>query len=153
MAFSIGFIQDTSRVTVPVHKTLEAVGEIVLGDFREAFVASLSFWTKKQYEAHWREALNRMVRNVSPSCLITEIYEPGYGHFGFWWPMWRRGHEILVHHQGLLLMEGDEPFDPNNPYGFIQEYYRINEDGHKLSEWRVSVDEISTFLEQAGWTL
>ncbi len=152
MAFAIRFLPDSSRVKVPVHDTLEAVGEIVLDEFSEAFIAPLSFWTKAQYVAQWKEALHRTVRNVSPSCLIIAMFDPATANFIYSWEMWRQGHEIIFHVGTIFLEEHREHFDPNNPYGFIPEYSNMTEDGEKGSEWRVPVDEISTFLEQSGWT-
>ncbi len=149
MAFSIRFLPESCQEIE--HDSMETAGEIVLGEFRESFVASLSFWTKAQYEVHWREALNRIVKDVSPSCLITTMYDPAVANFIFWWPMYRQGHDIIVHNQMLLLMEIEERFDPNNPYSSIPEYYSVSEDGEKISEWRISIGDISAFLEQKGW--
>lgn len=149
MAFAIRFLPESCQVIE--HDSMEATGEIVLGEFRELFIASLSFWTKAEYETHWREALNRMIKNVSPSSLITTMYDPAVANFIFWWPMYRQGDEIVVHNQMLLLMEFEERLDPNNPYSFIPEYESVNEDGQKVSEWKISVEEISKFLEQTGW--
>ncbi len=152
MAFAIRFLPDSSRVKVPVHGTLEAVGEIVLDESSEVFIAPLSFWTKAQYEAQWREALHRIVRNVSPSCLITVMNDPSTANFIYSWEMWRQGHEILFQEGTIFLEEHREHFDPNNPYGFIPEYSNMTEDGEQVSEWSVPVKDISTFLEQSRWT-
>jgi hypothetical protein len=151
MAFSIRFLPDSSQDIE--HGPIEAAGEIVLGGFRELFLASLSFWTRVQYEAHWREALNRIVTKESPSCLITTMYDPVIANFIWWWPMYREAEEILVQNHLLLLTELKERFDPNNPYRFISEYGNRSEDGEPISEWKVSIGDISTFLEQVGWTL
>ena len=145
MAFAIRFLPDSSRIKVPVHKTREAVVEIVLDDFSEAFPIPLSFWTKAQYEAQWREGLRRIVRNVSPSCLITGMHDPSTANFIFCWEMWRQGREILFYVSTIFLEEHREHFDPNNPYGVILEYSNVTDDGVKGSEWTVSVEDIRTF--------
>jgi hypothetical protein len=148
MAFSIRFLPESCHEIK--HDSMEVVGEIVLGEFRELFLASLSFWTKAQYEAHWREALNRIVNNVSPSAVITTMYDPAMANFIFWWPMYRQGSDVIVHNQMLLLMEIEERLDPNNPYSLIPEYYSMSEDGEKVSEWRISIEDVSTFLQETG---
>jgi hypothetical protein len=147
MAFSIRFLPESFQ-EIEHDPIMEAIGEIVLGEFSELFLASLSFWTKAQYEAHWREALNRIVQNVSPSGLITTMYDPVVANFIFWWPMYRQGSDVIVHNQMLLLMEIEERLDPNNPYSLIPEYYRVSEDGEKVSEWRISIGDVCTFLQQ-----
>jgi hypothetical protein len=85
--------------------------------------------------------------------LITTLYDPANANFIFWWPMYRRGEDILVQNQMLLLMEIEELLDPDNPYSFISEYESSNEDGEKISEWKISVEDISRFLEESGWDL
>lgn len=67
--------------------------------------------------------------------------------------MYRHGHDIIVQNQMLLLMKIEERFDPNNPYRFIFEYEGMSEAGQPISEWRVSIEDVSTFLQQAGWAV
>ncbi len=150
MAFSIKFLPDSCQDIK--HGPMEAIGERVLGDSGELFLAELSFWTKAQYEAQWREGLNRIVRNLSPSCLIHTMRNPVTARFIFWWPMWRQDDEIVFQESTIWLKEHKERFDPSNPYGFIPEYSNMTEEGEKVSEWRVSVDDVYTFLEQSGWS-
>jgi hypothetical protein len=152
MAFSIRFLSESFQA-IEHHPITEAVGEIVLGEFRELFISSLSFWTKAQYEDQWITGLNRLVQNVSPSALITTMYDPTVANFIFWWPMYRQDDKVLVHNQMLLLMHHRELLNPDNPYTFIYEYESVDEEGQKVSEWEISIEDISTFLRQAGWSL
>lgn len=152
MAFSIRFLPESYQ-EIEHDPVEESIGEIVIGAFSELFVASLSFWTRAQYEAHWKEALIRIIETASTSSLITTMYDPSLANFIFWWPMYRHADDVVFHNQMLLLMETEELLDPSNPYNFIPEYYNVSEAGEKVSEWKVSIDDICAFLQQqSGWT-
>ncbi|MDX9742103.1 MAG: hypothetical protein RBT81_13150, partial [Gammaproteobacteria bacterium] len=53
-----------------------AVGTITIGAFTERFEAPLDYWTCKAYEAHWREAVRRIVIGRRRSALITSMLDP-----------------------------------------------------------------------------
>ena len=42
-----------------------AYAEIVLAEFKEAFQADLSFWSKRDYETQWRQAVERIIAGES----------------------------------------------------------------------------------------
>jgi hypothetical protein len=120
-------------------------GTIVLGDHRETFISSLTYWSRAQYEEHWRSALQRVAVEGNDSCLITSLSNPSVSNMLFWWPMYRDP-DIVHFQEGILLFETlDRPFDPARPFDVIPPRETVNEDGLQISEWHVPVQEIYDF--------
>ena len=118
-------------------------GEVILGAHRESFLASLSLWSRSDYEQQWLDAAERIVTGTERSAFVTSAFQ-------FWWAMWRDGAEVRVHEE-LLTAErpeplGDSPDITRVPYELIRPYERITEEGEKLSEWRVATSDIEAFL-------
>jgi hypothetical protein len=115
-------------------------GRIVLGEFEEEFLAALGPWGRSAYERHWIEAASRVVDlGHDRTGFFTSAFQ-------FFWIMWRRGDDLLVHEKLLIQQTLLEPFDPADPYRQIGEYARVNDDGVPVSEWRVSMDDLRAFL-------
>ena len=51
--FSISFLEDSLH---PLVNNTQA-GEIVIGEFREFFHSSLSYWNRQQYLKQWQEGI------------------------------------------------------------------------------------------------
>lgn len=146
MSFSISFLQNaTHNIDIcPNH----ALGEIVIGDFRERFESPLDYWSIKDYQSQWKEALRKTIEGNAKSCLITSLNDPRSSNFYIWWPIYRENESVFIQNHLFFLDEAPEPFDLYNPYKFVKERVTINEDGQKISEWTVSMDEISDFVKQ-----
>lgn len=121
-------------------------GEIVIDDFRERFVSLQSFWSASRYEAHWREAVERIVRDGERSCLITSIADPARSEMLFWWPMYREHDRVYVQNGMLFFGQLQGSFDPENPFPSVPDRTMINEDGERVSEWSLPVSDLQAFL-------
>lgn len=145
MSFSIDFVPVAEYEPVVGY----ALGCLRLGDEREYFRASLSYWGKEDYQAHWHKAVTRIIRNEGPSALLTDAIPPEEANFISWWMMWRMD-DMAVFQEGLLMMEDlTEPFSLDNPHAFVGQYNgNLFDDGSKISEWRVPVHELESFINR-----
>jgi len=147
--FSIGFINDH---LIEVDLVEECVGLIALGSCEERFIAHMLNWSEQEYSHHWKRALVRALAS-EPSALVTDMLAPTQSSHLVWWPMWRIHKEVVFHNQLLFFgkhkIEGPL-IDPEQIYGLIGNYAARNDEGTPLSEWRVPVRDVETFLRLAG---
>ena len=118
-------------------------GQLTIGDYRESFLASLSLWSRADYERQWVEAATRLVRGKERSAFFTSAFQ-------FWWTMWSDGVTVRVHEE-LFTGERLEPLgsSPNTsvtPYHLIDSYQSMTEDGEPISEWQLALDDIHAYL-------
>lgn len=144
MSFSIRFLPE--RVTRLSRGEKAAFGAIQIGHFQERFIASLNYWSMADYKNHWREALERVVGSKKKSCLITSITDPKNTNFITWWPVYKDGRFLRFQNQLLFLEQLKSPFNPSDPYKHISSRRIINDEGQKISEWRVSVKAVKNYL-------
>ena len=127
-----------------------ACGKIVIGEFQETFVASLVFWTRDDYDRHWRKALERLISGADRSALITDYVEPPAhptteSHL-MWWPLYRDGNAVYVQNHILFFGQLSLPFSPERPWDSVRDRQVVNRDGQKVSEWTTTIDDIKQFL-------
>lgn len=125
----------------------ECSGIIVLNDFREIFVSSLTYWNLLDYQEHWNKSLERALQRED-SCLITSVYDPSMANFIVWWLLYSREDEIVIQNHLLFMDSLSKPFTPQNPYSFIPRYEMENDEGEQISEWKIRVDDIAAFFAQ-----
>lgn len=117
-------------------------GEIVLGDHRERFIASLMIWNRLEYEGHWLEAAQKLL-TAGRTAFVTSAFQ-------FWWPMWKRGMNIVVHEQ-LCNPDSLRPeFAPDNPLASVPDYSSDTDPSFELSEWYLTVADLEGFLARRG---
>lgn len=147
MAFSITFLDEAIRDN---EAEKARYGQIVIGTFHERFFAPLHYWAASDYEHHWKESLTRITGSGSVSCLITSMYDPEKPNFIFWWPMYRIEDQVFIQNHILFLNELLEPFNESDPCQSVRERRTVDEDGNRISEWSVSIDDIASFLSRIG---
>ena len=123
------------------------IGELQLGREKECFDSSLSYWQPKDYELHWKKALKRIIDGRKKSALIVYMLNPKKASYIFWWPIWRHGNKVYVRNQVLLLQKLKKKFDENNPFSSVGARETKAEDGESISEWQISIDEITKFYK------
>lgn len=132
-------------------------GEIRLGSYIETLFIRTAYWSESRYVCQWREALARIVTDSEVSCLITSLEDPRLRsagsdsdaefHASEWWPLYRVGSLVYVHNGVIFPHEVTPLFDENDPYKLVPPRRVVNVDGHRLSEWEVSVKEVREFLD------
>jgi hypothetical protein len=149
--FAIHFLESAPNDDEPHMADDEPVayGEIQIGTFTERFLAPLSYWSTDAYARQWAEGLQRLVNQLSPSCLITSMYDPTYANFITLWNLYldERTPTVYVQNQILFFDQLHEAFALNRLYHYIPERMSMNEDGHPISEWRTTRDAINAFLK------
>lgn len=129
--------------------TISRPGQITVGRFRESFVSVLGYWDESKYQRHWHDAVQRLVSTGEDSCLIASIADPSKSEMLLWWPMYRDGERAIVQNGILFYSELRDPFDPDDPFSSVPSRTMINEDGERVSEWSVDLDELRAFLARS----
>lgn len=144
MAFSINFLPDPVSNLKPNEEA--SYGLITIGSFQERFIAPLHYWKTKDYENHWKIAINRIIKNEQQSCLITSMYDPQNANFIIWWPMYRLDENIHIQNNILFFNQLGKPFEINAPFSFVPNHEILTEDGEKISEWIISIKDLESFI-------
>ncbi|MBC2908272.1 hypothetical protein H4N64_43680 [Streptomyces sp. PSKA01] len=108
---------------------------------------ALTYWSVEQYQASWVRALRVLAREeVATSCLISSITNPASSNFIFCWPLYRSGEIVYVQNSIIFLEELEGDFDTDEPWRFVEPRSTVDEDGHEISEWQTTIDEVREFL-------
>lgn len=121
----------------------DTVGEIQIGDFKETFGVSMRYWSYVQYLEHWKEALGNLFSGDSKGALISSMDNPTVGGgFAVLWVFYRVGADVVFQNRMLILDDCRPPFDPAEVDRWIPERTTHDEDGMRVSEWRVSFSDL-----------
>ncbi len=139
--FSISFLQDSLQS----QGSSTQVGEIIIGEFRELFHSSLSYWNQQQYLNQWREGINRTRMGEVISSLVTDMYDPNSSNIVQWWVL--RCNNDIVRMRNELVFLGDlkQPFIEADIYNYIEKRPAVNKKGKKISEWEVNLPDLHNF--------
>lgn len=139
--FSIGFTGFDD------HDPLVAIGELRLGEVHEYFESVLGFWELDDYARSWMTGLRRILAGASISCLVTSVTDPSSANFVEVWPLYREETDVYVQNRFIFLDQLTREFDPKAPWESIGPRSIVNEDGQRISEWRVGLDDIRSFID------
>jgi CdiI N-terminal domain len=146
----------TTNESVPESDTGGApivYGKIVIDSFCETFTASLSSWTREQYDRHWNTALERLIDGADRSALITSYIEPpteaGPNDFLVWWPLYRDGDTVYVQNHLLFFGKLKAQFLLERSWESLSDRQVMNDEGQKISEWVTTVQDIRNFLDSS----
>ena len=128
---------------------LVAIGLIKLGEHHECFESVLVFWGTDDYKGIWDAGLRRLLGGASTSCLATSVLEPSSANFVEVWPLYREDSKVYVQNCLLFLDQLSHEFDPAAPWESVYRRSVANEDGQRISEWQVGIDDIGEFLERS----
>ena len=120
------------------------IGRITLGDHVESFTAAAQPWDAARYEKQWRHAARELAGGAERTAFVTSFIHPN-AHHTFIWAAWRVGTD--VHLQEMLLLRGLLPgvLDVDRIGAFVPDHTRVSEDGDKISEWVVDLDDVARF--------
>lgn len=122
-------------------------GKILLGDYTETFVASLVCWSPRNYEEHWRHALERLITGSDRSALIASYVEPGMSEFLTWWPLYQDLNRIVyVRNELLIYSQLIRPFSSELLWTFIRQRQTMTSEGLPISEWITDIESIRECL-------
>lgn len=139
------------------HEIIESVFyrrfKIVIGDFEETIISPLSYWSVDDYTRHWKDQLTKFVRDgQNKTFLITEMQNLETANFIRWWVAYREEDSIYFQEQLFFIDELECKFSIENALSFIGDRQTVNEDGDEISEWEISICELtaSPLLERKG---
>ena len=140
MNFSIKFLDKQTNSNFQI-------GEITMNDYSEKFQSSLSYWNKANYVDQWKDGVQRLFNGNNRSCLVTSMLDPNISSYICLWLLYTEKNIVHIQNQILFLEELNEPFDESRIYYYISDREIIDEDGHKISEWDIQIDDLKVFLD------
>jgi hypothetical protein len=140
MPFSITFSDPPDSIVLDAD--MFSYGRLNLGEYSESFVASLSLWSKSDYEAHWHRSIKDILSGQTRRMLVTSIDRPETAEAYFYWPMWRVNDEVIFQERFVLPSDLEEEFDPVTPPISLIGEYEIT----SFSEWRLPIADLETFV-------
>jgi ABC-type histidine transport system ATPase subunit len=148
--FSIGFTEELFTDAQPGEKA--RIGLLRLGGYEERFIAHLNEWREQEYVEHWARALARALA-AKPAALVTDMWTPAHSTHLVWWPLWKVGDDLVFHNQLFFFathsITGDR-IDVEELFVFLGKHFSRNEEGNPVSEWRVPVTQVETFLTSSS---
>jgi hypothetical protein len=129
----------------------EALGQVHAGDLQETFHAPLGEWRREDYEAGWRRQLVELLGGADVALLLTVAITPTLANWVRGYALYRFGTQVRVQEQIIFLQESGRDdlgryFDLQHPDQSVRPYESMTEDGLRISEWTVPVEEIAAFL-------
>ena len=121
-------------------------GEITLGEHVERFESPTYLWPVERYEHQWLDAARRLVDGAPSTAFFTAVHAPDDTEYHRWWVMWREGHQVHVQEHLLLVDQLPLPLVLSNPYRAIQPREQISDEGDPISEWSLTVDDLTEFV-------
>ena len=148
MAFSIAFQDEPLCYPYDDPATPAACGLLVLGDWKEEFLASLHQWSKEDYEKQWRHAINVLIHGTRKSALITEYISPEAASHLVWWPMHLVGETVFFQNHLLFYDQLERPFFIEDALSFVRDRETMDEDGKRICEWAVNFSDVEAFARE-----
>jgi len=122
------------------------IGYMILGQSRENFRSSLDRWKIADYEKQWSKAIIRLLDGAESSVLITSLPALDSNDMIELWPMWRNGDTVYIQEEPLFSLEARNSFDSDNPYIYVGAHLTELEDGRRISQWVVPLQNFAEFL-------
>ena len=123
-----------------------AIGQIAINDFKENFQMSLDIWSVDDYKKQWQEGFER-IKTYNNSVLITDITNQNSKTLIQWWVLYKEDNKIFIHNEMLGGKDFEkrlkkEPFNKETYYNFIDPRKTFTEEGHKISEWVIDLNDL-----------
>jgi hypothetical protein len=124
-------------------------GKITMGNFYESLIIPIHFWSKEDYLAQWKSALNEILSSTkSQSALIVHMLDPDDNEYVICWPLYRIDEIVYIQSRIILPEDTNGIFELEKIQEYIGERETISEDGEIISEWEVSVEAIQASLNK-----
>jgi hypothetical protein len=149
MTFSIEFTDEPVEYPDEEDRVPFGPGLLVMGETKEGILANLGEWNKKDYVSHWRRELQAIVEGSLKVALISSYCDPLQNLNMEIWPLYREGDLVRIQNRYLWCGTFPPGFKVSDLNDFIGDRVEV-EDGHRLSEWVVTVQDIQEFLERSA---
>lgn len=122
--------------------------KISIGNFFEEMNIPLSYWNKEDYKRQWSKAIYDLLTEKKDTALITKMYNPEYANFLELWVLYLDNEIIHIQNIYLFLDELEKKFDEKDFYSLIHKRECVTEEGEKISEWDININDIKEFYEE-----
>ncbi len=131
-AFDICFLTDEFPPDAPFGR----FGRITIGTFRERFLIDTTWWTQREYERQWIDAMTQVLAN-EVSALVTSIAARSSSPIVRWWAMYPVGDLVVLQDQLFFQDQIDEPFVASMTGRFVRPRETVADTGEPVSEWSI----------------
>lgn len=128
------------------NKLLYLRGTITIGVFSEPLDIPVHFWKISDYEKHWEKEIQRIKNGATKTALITAIFDD-QSHCTETWPLYKKNDHILIQNR-LIFPEELKSCDIDNIANHVHKHETTNEDGNKISEWKIHKQDLYSFLNK-----
>lgn len=142
MSFDIAIAQNVSELFGEAGHE----GRIELSGSIERFFSPVSFWTREQYIDNWKHSFAEGYKSKTHSALVVSMRDPRQANFLILWVLYYRGDRVFVQNRILFLEDIIEGFKISNLNDYIDERATVNEEGVRISEWEVSLEDVLVFF-------
>jgi hypothetical protein len=140
--FYIGFITATR---VDERGVPYAEGDLSADAYRDGFLSDLRLWSKREYEAQWKQGVARLLTGAQSSALVTSL-PPADDEDGLRLiPLWRDGGIVYVGGSRVLKDARPEPFDVASIYERVGELPAMTDERVAKTYGRVPLGQLATF--------
>ena len=95
MSFSICFTGEPDQYLGDDPSVPFAMGRIVAGELDEGFASTLYEWSKRDYEVHWLQSLERLINGDTKIVLMTQYLDPAESLNLEWWALYRGEGDVV----------------------------------------------------------
>lgn len=118
--------------------------KIIINQYSEAFNIPITYWNINKYKENWKISIAEGLQQKKHAALVTSMYEPSNLNFIFVWILYFDND--YVHIQNSVIFLDQYPnFNINRINEFIPQREIYNEDGIKISEWKVKKNDVIDF--------
>lgn len=108
----------------------------------EKFSLALSYWSRGQYLESWNCSINAGLKIGQHTAIITSMRDPQNANFIPVWIFYHGGLECFVQNKILFLQDYGGEFNSSSVNSYIGQRETHNEDGVRISEWVVPLQEV-----------
>jgi hypothetical protein len=117
-------------------------GEFLLCGCKEEFALPVSYWSRYDYFKNWKRMVADGLGSQANSAIVTSMRDPRYMNFINLWAFYYGGENVYVQNKILFMDEIEGRFNPNRMNSYLGERITLNEDGVRISEWVVKLDDV-----------
>ncbi|MDA3798944.1 MAG: hypothetical protein PF692_07680 [Kiritimatiellae bacterium] len=124
-------------------------GRITIGEFSERLYIPISVWKPGDYFKQWKEGLRRVLNSELDSCLVVAMRKVRWTSDNLEiWPIYNDSEHVFIHNQILFNKDIRKKFVKHDIYYFINERETIDEEGNKISEWKIPIESVKVFYDK-----
>lgn len=129
------------------HGDVVVKGALHLSGRDEFFALPLSYWTRNQYIENWKSSVSNGLGMGRNTAIITSMRNPKVTNFVSVWAFYYGGEEVYVQNRIIFFADLGEVFNVEQLSGYIGIRSTHNEDGARISEWVVPLQDVLASFE------